>query len=180
MKTFIALLRGINVGGKNMLPMKELVGELKALGLQNVSTYIQSGNVVFKSRECGASGLERRIQSAIRKSHGFSPNVFVFGLDELENAVASNPFPDAESNPKTLHLFFLASTPKDPDLKILENLKSDNERFEIRGTVFYLHAPEGTGRSKLAARVERSLGVSVTARNWRSVCKILEMAREID
>jgi uncharacterized protein (DUF1697 family) len=178
MRTHIAFLRGINVGGKNLLPMKRLVGEIEALGLQNISTYIQSGNVVFRSRDSRNADLTRQIQSTIKENHGFSPTVIVLDLDQLENAVASNPFPEAESEPKKLHLFFFASTPKDPDLKILENLKSDNERFEIRGTVFYLHAPEGTGRSKLAARVERSLGVSVTARNWRTVCKIMVMAQE--
>jgi len=178
MRTQIALLRGINVGGKNLLPMKELVGELEALGLQNVSTYIQSGNVVFRSRDSRIADLTRLIQSTIKENHGFSPAVIVLHLDELENAVASNPFPEAESEPRTLHLFFLASTPKDPDLKMLEKLKHEGERFAIRGTVLYLHAREGIGRSKLAARVERLLGVSLTARNWRSVQKILEMARE--
>lgn len=177
MTTFIALFRGINVGGKNLLPMGQLVPLLEALGLQNVSTYIQSGNVVFQSVELDPADLAERIQSAVHESHGFTPQVFVLGVDELERAVRANPYPEAEPEPKSLHLSFLETRPQHPDLDVLEGLKLDSERFELRGEVFYLHAPEGIGRSKLAGRVERALGVSATGRNWRTVCRILEMAR---
>ena len=177
MSTYIALLRGINVGGNNPLPMRELVTQLEGLGLQDVSTYIQSGNAVFRSCEGDTSSLPSRIQSALRESHGFAPQVMILALDELEDALASNPFPQAEGQPKSLHLFFLASIPNDPDLKFLESIKQESEEFELRGRVFYLHAPDGIGRSKLAARVEKALGVPVTARNWRSARKILNLAR---
>ena len=93
-------------------------------------------------------------------------------------AMVSNPFPQAESNPKTLHLYFLADLPEAPDLEALDALKRDTERYTLAGKLFYLYAPEGIGRSKLAARVEKSLGVAATARNWRSVSKIMAMAKE--
>jgi uncharacterized protein (DUF1697 family) len=180
MKTYIALFRGINVGGKNVLPMKELIALLESLGFQNVKTYIQSGNAVFRSKEEDASGLSNRISAAIEKSHGFAPQVFLLELDELENAIASNPFPEAEAEPKTLHMNFLASTPKNPDLKALESIKGDHERFVVKGNVLYLYAPDGLGRSKLAASAEKMLGVAMTGRNWRSVRKIMAMAKQCD
>jgi uncharacterized protein (DUF1697 family) len=180
MDTYIALFRGINVGGANRLPMRELVDVLECLGLQNIRTYIHSGNVVFGSKEVDLSELAGRMSAAIKESHGFTPHVLLLEQDELENALASNPFPKAESAPKTLHLFFLASTPENPDLETLESIKRESERFDLRGRVLYLHAPDGIGRSKLAARVEKSLGVPVTARNWRSIGKIMAMARQSD
>ena len=99
--------------------------------------------------------------------------------DELGKAVMSNPYPKAESEPKTLHLIFLASVPKNPDLTTLNNIKRDSERFTLTGKIFYLHAPEGVGKLKLFARIEKSLGVSGTARNWRSVCAIKALAEQI-
>ena len=178
MKTYIAFFRGINVGGHNLLPMHELVGVLEGLGLHNIKTYIQSGNVVFQSEKIDTSGLSDKISVAINKRHGFTPQVFLLELDELENAIASNPFPEAESEPKTLHLYFLALVPKSPDLKTLEGIKRESERFKLKGKVFYLHAPDGIGRSKLAVQAEKSLGIAVTARNWRTVSKVLAMAKQ--
>ena len=124
------------------------------------------------------SELSDRMRAAINKCHGFRTQVFLLELGELKKALASNPFPEAENEPKTLHIFFLASIPKNPDLEMLESLKRDSERFNLQGKVFYLHAPEGIGRSKLAGRAEKSLGVAVTARNWRSASKIMAMAKE--
>ena len=177
MKTYIAFFRGINVGGNNVLPMKELVTLLENLGSQSVKTYIQSGNAVFQNEEEDASLLSNRIRAAIKKSHGFEPQVLMLEPEEIERAVGSNPFPEAESEPKTLHVHFLASMPKNPDLGALESIKSDRERFALKDKVFYLHAPDGIGRSKLAAKAEKLLGVSATARNWRTVCKIMAMAK---
>lgn len=178
MKTYIALFRGINVGGNNILPMKALTALLEKLGADRVKTYIQSGNAVFQHQTASASQLSSRIGAAIKENHGFEPLVFLLDLGELEQVVASNPFPEAEPEPKTLHLYFLASVPRSPDLKTLDSLKQDNEQFALTDRAFYLHAPDGIGRSKLAARVEKALGVAVTARNWRTVCKILDMAQQ--
>lgn len=179
MNTYIALLRGINVGGRNRLPMRELVQILEALGLKNVQTYIQSGNVVFQSERTDTVELAPAITDAIEESHGFAPQVFVLDIEALQEAMVANPFPEAESEPKSLHLFFLDAVPKDPDLEALERVKADSERFQLIGNVFYLHAPGGIGRSKLAARVGKGWGVTVTARNWRTVSKIMAMATAV-
>ena len=178
MSTYIALFRGINVGGKNSLPMKELVALLEGLGARNVKTYIQSGNAIFQSTEKDTPHLSQEIGTEIMKRRSFDPCVLVLRLDEIEKAIAENPFPEAETDPSTLHLGFLACTPENPDLKKLESLKKESERFHLRGSVFYLHAPEGVGRSRLAASSEKLLGVPMTNRNWRTVCKIREMATE--
>ena len=178
MKTYIALLRGINVGGSNILPMKNLRALLEELGGHSVKTYIQSGNVVFQHEAEDSSELSSKISAAIKKNHGFEPQVLLLDLVKMEQAIASNPFPQAESEPKTLHLYFLASIPQNPDLEMLDSLKKDNEQFKLIDRVFYLHAPDGIGRSKLAERAERALGVAATARNWRTVSKIMAMVEQ--
>jgi uncharacterized protein (DUF1697 family) len=178
MKTYIALFRGINVGGTNVLPMKDLVALLENIGSQNVKTYIQSGNAVFQNQEENPSLLSNKIRVTLKKSHGLEPQVLLLTPEEIERAIESNPFSDAESEPKTLHVHFLASMPKNPDLGALESIKSDRERFALKDRVFYLHAPDGIGRSRLAANTEKLLGVAITVRNWRTVCKIMTMARQ--
>jgi uncharacterized protein (DUF1697 family) len=180
MKTYIALLRGINVGGKNILPMKELAALLEGLGLKAVATYLNSGNVVFQSDTTDADRLAGEIKAAIGQSFGFTPQLLIRSGQELKDAMAANPFPEGESQPKTLHLFFLASPPVGPDLAGLEAIKTATERFKLVGSVFYLHAPDGIGRSKLAARAEKLLGVPATARNWRTVDKVMALANKTD
>ena len=138
MQTYIALFRGINVGGNNILPMKALIALLEGLGLQHVRTYIQSGNVVFQCEPTDAAQLSAQISTAIQQSHGFEPRVLLLTREELEKAMRLNPFPEAEDEPKTLHLGFLASVPANPKLQALEGLRKENERFELKGKVFYL------------------------------------------
>jgi uncharacterized protein (DUF1697 family) len=178
MKTYIALFRGINVGGKNLLPMNELVVLLDDIGARNIKTYIQSGNAIFQSEEKDILQLSNRLIVEIKTRYGFKPCVLILGLDEIEKAMLENPFPEAETDPGSLHLGFLAFTPKSPDLKKLDRLKKESERFHLTERVFYLHAPDGVGRSRLAASAEKLLGVQMTDRNWRTVCKIREMAQE--
>ncbi|PSB35861.1 DUF1697 domain-containing protein [Stenomitos frigidus] len=176
MHTYIALFRGINVGGKNSLLMKDLASIFEILGASNVRTYIQSGNVVFQSVSKDISSFSKRLGIEIRERCGFKPHVLVIELSEIETAITNNPFPEAESEPSSLHLGFLAFAPENPDLKKLESLKKDSERFCLIGSIFYLHAPEGIGRSKLAASSEKLIGVPMTDRNWNTVCKLKEMA----
>jgi uncharacterized protein (DUF1697 family) len=179
MNIFIALFRGINVGGKNSLPMKELVSISEGLGCQGVKTYIQSGNMVFKIGEKDLSGLSERLRTEIKKRRGFAPSVLFLSLRGFEKIVANNPFPEVQNDPQALHVGFLAAVPEKPDLKTLETLRAKTERFRLIDSAFYLHAPDGIGRSKLAANTERLLGVGMTDRNWRTVCKILEMAKQL-
>ncbi|MEE2778069.1 MAG: DUF1697 domain-containing protein [Acidobacteriota bacterium] len=175
MSTWIALFRGINVGGHGRLPMKELVRDLEGLGLHDVETYVQSGNAVFSSA-VKAPVLAAQIEDVVEKKHGFRPRVLVLSDQDFRAAAAANPFPAAEEEPKTVHLFFLATACTDPDLAALDRLKLHAEQYLLTGSVFYLHTPKGYASSKLAARVERSLGVPATARNWRTVTKLLELA----
>jgi uncharacterized protein (DUF1697 family) len=126
-----------------------------------------------------ASRLSNAISREIKNRRGFEPNVLLLELEDIEWAIRKNPFPEAATDPKALHAGFLASTPEKPDLGTLESLKSDSERFHLIDKVFYLHAPEGIGRSKLAANAEKVLGVPMTDRNWRTVCKIWEMAKDL-
>ncbi|MCB9077592.1 MAG: DUF1697 domain-containing protein [Anaerolineaceae bacterium] len=179
MKTYIALFRGINVGGNNLLPMKELRTLLEKLDAKNVKTYIQSGNAVFQHATEDTDQLAERISAAIKESHGFAPRVLLLDVATVEKAVASNPFPAADTEPKTLHLYFLTSPAQDPNLAMIDELKKDNEQYKLTDNVFYLYAPDGIGRSKLAERVERALGVAATARNWRTIGKIMEMVGEV-
>ena len=176
MNTYIALFRGINVGGTGSLPMKELVTILEEIGARKVRTYIQSGNAVFESTEPNLARLSKQLSTEIMKRRGFEPQVLILTREALARAIAENPFPETVNDPSHLHLGFLASLPQSPDLKKLANLKKESERFQLTGGVFYLHAPEGVGRSKLAAGAEKLLGVPMTDRNWRTVCKVMEMA----
>lgn len=176
MTNWIALFRGINVGGNNMLPMKALRAELEDIGCTEVKTYIQSGNVVFQHAQKNARQMARSIGKAVFDRHGFEPKVFLLTAKELENVVRMNPFPDATEEPKTLHVFFLAEAPSSSADEAMAAIKSASESFSIVGNTFYLHAPEGVGRSKLAAKAERLLGVDATARNWRTVLKVLQLA----
>ena len=179
MNTYICLLRGINVGGNSKLPMKELVVVLEGLGLTNVKTYIQSGNVVFQSERTDTAALATAVSAAIGQSHGFAPAILLLTGEELNAAIQANPFPEAEDDHKSLHFFFLEPAPKDPDLGALDALKKESERFALIDKVFYLHAPEGIGRSKLAERFGRGWKIDITARNWRTVCKLKEMVDEV-
>jgi uncharacterized protein (DUF1697 family) len=178
MKTYIALFRGINVGGKSMLLMHDLVMLFKNAGVEKIKTYINSGNVVFTNKKDMTSRFLAGIRSKIKAKYGFEPDIQVLELKDLEEAISGNPFP--ESNTESLHVGYLASPPEKPDLIKLESLKKDSERFRLSGRIFYLYAPEGVGRSKLASNCEKILGVSMTDRNWRTVCKIRDLAYEVE
>jgi uncharacterized protein (DUF1697 family) len=177
--TYIALLRAINAGGVNSLPMKDFVELLEGMGLRDTTTYIQTGNAIFRARKTDATTLPDRIKARIKRDHGFAPEVILLGLQELEHAIALNPYPEADSDPKALHLTFLARAPKTPDLATLEKSLKDSEHFALKGRVFYFHAPEGVARSKAFPRIEQSLGVVGSARNWRTACSILEIAQQV-
>ena len=176
-KTYIGLFRGINVVGRRIVPMRDLRLALEKAGCVDVQTYIQSGNVVFRSALDDAAHLSAQLAAAVSSRHGFEPRVLVRTLAELERAAAGNPFPEANDDPKSLHLFFLAEPAKRADLRSLEALKTQTERFVLKDKTFYLHTPSGFGMSKLAKRAERLLGVDATARNWRTVKTLLAMAK---
>lgn len=180
MATWIGLFRGINVGGNNILPMADLRRDLESLQLTNVRTYIQSGNVVFDSAAKTPSSLTKQIGNRIEQQHGFRPHLLIINREDLLHAIKSNPFRKAVSHPKTLHFFFLAKPAADPDMKGIDNAKSPTENYRLTDRVFYLHAPDRIGRSKLAANAERLLGVVTTARNYRTVDKLWALVMQTD
>jgi uncharacterized protein (DUF1697 family) len=174
--TWIVLLRGINVGGHGMLPMKRLVELMEKAGCTNVRTYIQSGNAVCTSKLADPRKLGDKIGKAILASQGFEPKIMVLSLAELQAAATANPYPTAI--PKALHLFFLAGPPPDPSLAALAPHKLPHENYTLIGTTFYFYVTEGIGTSKIAARFEKLAKVAATARNWNTVQALLALAAE--
>lgn len=168
----IALLRGVNVGGRNKLPMKVFACALEGLGCENVKTYVQSGNAVFDGKTSAAD-----IAAAIKKAAGFAPHVFVMSAAAMKKAAAANPFAkQAETSGKSVHLFLLEETPKAHDLETLAGLKRAPEDFAIGGKTLYLFTPEGLAGSKIAEKIDRVLGVKTTARNWNTVTALIDLA----
>jgi|TARA_B100001971_G_C18261300_1_gene587115 uncharacterized protein (DUF1697 family) len=173
--TFIAFFKSINVGGKNILPMRDLIPMLEDLGLEDVSTYIQSGNVVFRRKKKQIAELPDEIGLSVEAVKGFKPQVLILDLVELQSAIAGNPFDISDG--KSLHFFFLDEAPNKPDLESLSAVQAITEKYELIDKVLYLYAPDGVGRSKLAAKISGALGVPVvTARNWNTVSAVLSMA----
>lgn len=167
------LLRGINVGGRHVLKMAALKALLEKLGGQQVTTYIQSGNVVF-SGLVDAAVFEDIVAGEIALAHGFRPRVLVIAEEDFRAIVAGYPYPEAHELPKTGHVWFLAAPP-DPDEPKIAALAAQTERFTLTPRAFYLHAPEGIGRSKLAEKAERLLGAPATARNLATCTRLVEM-----
>jgi len=178
MKQWIALLRGVNVGGRNKLPMESLSSIFAKAGCENATTYIQSGNVVFEADFDPGDEFAEAICEAIESKHGFRPAVSLVSGDSLQHAVASNPYPGAVSDHRSLHVFFLERSPGAEQMDAARKLLSESESMQIIGTLLYLHAPNGIGRSKFVSGVERALRMRATARNWRTVTKLAELAAE--
>lgn len=179
MQTWIALFRGINVGGRNILPMAKLKALFEALNCKDVRTCIQSGNVVFASRVRSKTSLTRRLLDAVEREFAFRPKLILLTVGEFSDAKDNNPFPDAISAPKTLHFLFLDSAPKSPDIDAIAKLATKTEAYKLMGSVFYFHAPDGLGDSKLAAKAERNLGVIATGRNYATIEKISAILAEM-
>jgi uncharacterized protein (DUF1697 family) len=174
MNTYIALFRGINVGGNNILPMKELSKILEKMGCEKVRTYIQSGNVVFQTKETSTNKLADDISAKVFDQFDFKPKVLLLGIEEFHEAINNCPFKTNEG--KMLHFFFLDTHAENAKMDKILELKSNTEEIKLHEKVFYLYAPDGIGRSKLAAKVEQSLGVPATARNWNTVSKLISLA----
>jgi uncharacterized protein (DUF1697 family) len=172
-RTWVCLLRGVNVGGKKVA-MKALRELIEELGHQDVVTYIQSGNVVFRAPSGGARKLAGDIQKAIKAEMGLDVTVLLRSPDELGEVIAGNPFPGVEDK---LHVTFLDAEPEASKVAAMDAEAYSPDRFEVVGRTVYLHCPDGYGRSKLVNSFwEKKLGVAATTRNWRTVNKLLEMA----
>lgn len=170
MNTYISLFRGINVGGNNLLPMKTLAPLCESFGATQVKTYIQSGNLVYQH----GADISLELQEKIQQELGFTPQILTLSLATYRNILAKNPYQQEE--PKHVHCFFCFPAVSHPESEKIETLKAASENYLVTENAFYLWAPDGIGRSKLAAKVEKLLGVSTTARNLNSLNKILSLA----
>ncbi|MEE9388554.1 MAG: DUF1697 domain-containing protein [Paracoccaceae bacterium] len=178
MDIWIALLKGVNVGGNNKLPMADFRAMLMGLGYTDVASYIQSGNGAFRAGG-QAADIARTIGEAIEKKFGFRVDVFVLSQADLQNALDANPFPQADADPKTLHLFFLADPAANIDLAGMAELATGGEDFQLINNVLYFYTPNGFGKSLLAGKLARFIKVSMTGRNLRSGQKIMELAQSL-
>jgi uncharacterized protein (DUF1697 family) len=175
--TFVALIRGINVGGKNKIAMTELRSSLTSLGLEDVATYIQSGNVVFRSPR-GADDLSTTIEHEIASVFGIQPAVLLRTSAELEKIADNNQYVTGKADLSKLHVVFLDRAPARSAAAKLDPERSPPDEFALRGREIYLHLPHGSGRSKLTIDYfERRLGVRATARNWNTLHKLIELTQ---
>jgi uncharacterized protein (DUF1697 family) len=174
--THVALLRGINVGGKNILPMKDLAAMFVAAGCTGVRTYIQSGNVVFSAPPVLARKVPEQVTKAIEKRFGYRVPVIVRTSDELARAIRENPFLKPGEDEKPLNIYFLADLPGAAAVAGLDPNRSAPDAFHVRGREVYLHLPNGMARTKLTnAYFDSKLKTISTARNWATVQKLLAM-----
>jgi uncharacterized protein (DUF1697 family) len=177
----ISLLRGINVGGNNMVRMDALRSMHEALGLADVKTYIQSGNVVFRTKLKDPAAIGRKLEDAIEKSHGFRPAVVIRTAAEMREIVARNPFEGrAGIEPAKLVVSFLTARPDAAAVERLATIKPNPEELRLVDRELYIYYPEGQGRSKLTSALEKTFKIPGTARNWNTVMKLLDMAEELE
>lgn len=176
MNTFIALLRGINVSGAKTIKMDNLRLTFQKQGFENVTTYIQSGNVVFTSVENSTLQLAAKIADAVKTDFGFDIPVIVLSSAELQTIAKNNPLNDGARDTAFLHVTFLAENPAAFNLSEIGAKKQGNEEIMISGKVVYLYCPHGYGKTKLTNTfLESKLKVAATTRNWKTVTELVGM-----
>ena len=178
MTTMVALLRSVNVGGRNRVPMDELRTMVDALGFGSVQTYVQSGNLVFTGSGRPAS-VASTIGQGIADTFGLDVPVLVRSARQVAQILESNPFATPGVDPRTIHVTFLAGPPAPGRMAGLAETEGPygDDRFEMAGTDIFLHCPGGYGVTKLNnAFFERRSGVVATTRNWRTVTALATMA----
>jgi uncharacterized protein (DUF1697 family) len=179
---FISMLRGVNVGAHNRIKMDALRSMYQSLKLEDPRTYVQSGNIIFRTKEKIASKLAKKIQTAMEAEFGFRPEVVLRTTDELRKAITASPFAKRKDvEPGKLLVTFLGGDAPAEAPAMLANLKGYPEEVHLVGRELYIYFPDGAGKSKLPwSRVEKLVGVTGTARNWNSVNKMLEIAEEME
>jgi uncharacterized protein (DUF1697 family) len=179
MGVFVALYRGINVGGKNPVKMESLRSMHERLGHRSVQSYVQSGNVVLSARG-SADQVARKSAEAFADAFGFAAKVIVVDASRWGAVVAKNPYATAAAaDPTSVHVGFCDGEPDAKGLEALLAKTGGREAFVAGNGIIYLHAPDGVGRSKFAAGMERACGVPTTARNWRTVEALWKMAAAV-
>jgi uncharacterized protein (DUF1697 family) len=182
MPTYISILRGINVSGSKLLKMAELKGMLEKLGFEDVVTYIQSGNAIFKtSKKDLPEKISETIAKAIQKKFGFDVPVITTSAGELKKVIDNNPFIKRKGiQPDKLHVTFLGTLPESSLVTVVEKFDFFPDEFMISGREIYIHCPGGYGNTRLSNNFfENKLKVRATTRNWNTVNKLWEMAKEI-
>jgi uncharacterized protein (DUF1697 family) len=182
MNVYISMLRGVNVGGHNKVKMEALKALYESLGLKHAQTLIQSGNVVFQTKEQEPELLARQIGDGIEKTFKFRPSVIVRTTSEMRDVIMKNPFAGRKQiEPGKLLVTFLVADPGSEARKQVLALKTDPEELRVKGSELYIYFPNGIGKSKLPmAKVEKTLKTSGTGRNWNTVQKLLAMAEALE
>ncbi len=182
MAVLISMLRGVNVGPHNRIKMDDLRALYKSLKFEDPRSYVQSGNVIFRTKEKNSSELAKKIQKAIEKKCGCSPEVILRTPEELRKTVDLNPFPDqTKSEPGKVLVTFLAADPPREAEPNLDKFNGFPEQLRLKGRELYIYFPNGAGRSKVPwSAVEKLLKVTGTARNWNSVQALLRIAEEME
>ena len=172
--TYVALLRGINVGGKHCVPMNSLAELFTGCGCAGVHTYIQSGNVVFNIPRRQVNGFRASIEKKMKECFGFEVPVILRDRQQMADVVRNNPMKKLPE--KTLHVYFLADQPSEDAIRSLDPDRSPGDTFRVAGSEIYLCVPNGMGRTKLTAPYfDSKLRTTCTARNWTTVQKLLEL-----
>lgn len=176
------MLRGVNLGPHNRIKMDALRAMYESLKLEDPRSYVQSGNVIFRTKEKNSPQLAKKIQSAIQKKFGCCPEVILRTTEEMRKAIAANPFPErTKAEPSKVLLTFLAAEPPPEAEANLANLKRFPEELRLNGRELYIYFPNGAGKSKLPwSSVDKLVKVTGTARNWNSVQAMLEIAEEME
>jgi len=178
MKTYISILRGVNVGQRKVL-MADLKALYEGLKFRDVITYIQSGNVIFKAdTKLNDEALAAKIEETLLKKYSFEVPVIIRSAEEIAKIIKINPFlEDKKINPDRLHITFLAQVPEKAKVESLKDVDFPPDRFTIIGREVFIHCPESYGETKLSNKFfESKLKVSATTRNWKTVNKLLELA----
>jgi len=179
MSVFVALYRGINVGGKNPVRMESLRALHEGLGHKRVKTYIQSGNVVF-SAGGSVDAITRKVAAAFAEEFGFAAKLMLVPAKRWGEIVKGNPYAKAAAeNPKTVHAGICDGEPSEERLRALLTKLGGTESFVMGEGAIYLHAPDGFGTSKFAAGMEKACGVPMTVRNWRTMEEIWNLAKPL-
>ena len=180
MPAVISLLRGVNVGGHHKLKMEELRELYESLGLRHAQTYVQSGNVVFRTDARDFTRLSKRIADAIEQRYAFRPGVILRTAADLRAVIAANPFAARRDlDPRSLLVQFLASEPAPDARERILRIESEPEELRMAGRELYIYYPNGMARPKVAwSVIERILQTPCTGRNWNTVRKLLEMAEK--
>ena len=182
MPVLISMLRGVNVVGRNKIKMDALRALYESLKFESPRTYVQSGNVIFRTRQKNSPALAKKIQNAIESAFGFRPDVMLRTPDELRSAIAASPFAGRSGlEPSKLLVTFLAGEPGLAARDTLDSLKGHPEEVHLKGRELYIYFPNGAGQSKLPwSKVEKLTKATGTARNWNSVTKMLAIAEEME